>query len=211
MRTAYLKVSIGVLLALGINCYRRESESGEGFSQGWPGRALCAQWEHLGTGPHPASVKGGVREGASLTPQDPLHRDFKGQAFTFPGGKYFRDLHTLLIKVRLSDLTLKCYGLYLFLPYILVQPLPLLSTPASLPPPIMPLWDHTTPLRGPERQVDQRVLSHMQAAAKGRGHLKAVGAAWGLGVQTHNCALWTMYIDNLLGLASCWLSKYTSG
>lgn len=34
MITAYLKVNIGVLLALGINCYRRESESGEGFSQG---------------------------------------------------------------------------------------------------------------------------------------------------------------------------------
>lgn len=57
-------------------------------------------------------------------------------------------IHYIFNKVHLSCLTVKCYGLCLFLTYILVQPLPLLSTPASLPLPIMPLWDHTTPLRG---------------------------------------------------------------
>lgn len=46
MITVYLKVNIGVLLALGINCCRRESESGEGFSQGCePAEQLCEGWE----------------------------------------------------------------------------------------------------------------------------------------------------------------------
>lgn len=54
-----------------------------------PLQSLCAQWEPLWTGPHPASVEGGVRASAPLRLRHPFHRDFKERAFTVTGGKYF--------------------------------------------------------------------------------------------------------------------------
>lgn len=88
--TAYPTVNIGVLLVSVINCYRRESESGDGFSQGCkPVQPLCESNENIcAVSTASLPIEGGVMNSVpTLFPQSHFCRNFRGRAFTFAGRK----------------------------------------------------------------------------------------------------------------------------
>lgn len=175
-----LTIDVGVLLALGKIYYRRESQSGVGLGQG---RAPAEQlWAVRSSMEWSASSRGGRYNGECPPPTFPIH-----SAGTSEGGH----LH-LLERNGISEICIcnvfnkgHLFGLYSkilgVLPFPHLQPLTLFSLSSNLPPsfPIMPLWEHAIPLRGPERLVVECTLSRMQAAAKGQGQPESYwGCLW---------------------------------
>lgn len=189
MITAYLKVNVGFLLALGINCYRRESESWDTFSQ-----AVNLQSSCVSSGSTSGMVLtlpplgGGAMENAFHLPQSLLRRDFRWRAFTFMEKKIFLTFTyaTYLMKYVYSGLTVKCYEFCLFLTYSLLL--------FSLPPPTsLPLFPsclcESTPLPWEALRgwwFSMHSLSHcMQAGAKGWGQPENCwGSLWFGGTDT---------------------------
>lgn len=178
MITAYLKVNVGFLLALGINCYRRESESWDTFSQ-----AVNLQSSCVSSGSTSGMVLtlpplgGGAMENAFHLPQSLLRRDFRWKAFTFVEKKNISDIYICYVFNEVRVLRLNSKMLWV-LPFPHLQPLTFLSPTPNLPPsfPIMPLWEYTTPLRGSEGLVVQHALTQSLYA----GRSKRLGPTWKL-------------------------------
>lgn len=183
MITAYLKVNVGFLLALGINCYRRESESWDTFSQ-----AVNLQSSCVSSGSTSGMVLtlpplgGGAMENAFHLPQSLLRRDFRWRAFTFMEKKNISDIYICYVFNEVRVLRLNSKMLWV-LPFPHLQPLTFLSPTPNLPPSFPSCLCESTPLPWEALRgwwFSMHSLSHcMQAGAK----------AWG---QPENCwgSLW---------------------
>lgn len=136
MITAYLKVNIGILLALGINCYRKESESWDTFSQAVNLQSSCvSSGSTSGMVLSLPPVGGGAMENAfHLSP-------WVRSAGTSDGGHshLLRKnnniseiyIHSIFNEVRVFRLNSKMLWV---LPFPHLQPLTLLSLPTTQPP-----------------------------------------------------------------------------